>query len=41
MGFNLSAPFLIQFELENVKAGLRHADYVFCNEDESEAWGVS
>lgn len=41
MGFNLSAPFLIQFELDNVKAALKHADFVFCNEDESAAWGKS
>lgn len=41
MGFNLSAPFLIQFELENVKNALKHADYVFCNEDESAEWGKS
>lgn len=36
--FNLSAPFLLQFELEKVLAGLEHADYVFCNEDETAAF---
>jgi len=41
MGFNLSAVFLIQFELKNVMAALEHADYVFCNEDEAAAFGTS
>lgn len=38
-GFNLSALFLIQFELKNVLAGLEHADYVFANEDEAAEFG--
>jgi len=40
-GFNLSAVFLLQFELANVTAALKHADYVFCNEDESAQWATS
>lgn len=35
MGFNLSAVFLLQFELPNVVAALEHADYLFANEDEA------
>lgn len=35
LGFNLSAVFLLQFELKNVIAGLECADYVFANEDEA------
>lgn len=34
-GFNLSAVFLLQFELANVLAALEHADYIFANEDEA------
>lgn len=34
MGFNLSAVFLMMFELQNVLNALEHADYVFANEDE-------
>jgi adenosine kinase len=37
--FNLSAVFLIQFELANVQAALEYADYVFANEDEVSAYG--
>ena len=33
--FNLSAVFLLQFELANVLAALEHADYIFANEDEA------
>jgi adenosine kinase len=40
-GFNLSAPFLIQFELEKIKAVLPYADYVFCNEDEQAAMQIA
>lgn len=39
MGFNLSAVFLLQFELTNVMAALEHADYVFANEDEAMEFG--
>lgn len=35
LAFNLSAVFLLQFELANVLAALEHADYVFANEDET------
>jgi adenosine kinase len=38
MGLNLSAVFLMQFELANVLAALEYADYVFCNEDEADAF---
>ena len=41
MGFNFSAVFLIQFELQNVLKALEHADYVFANEDEAAAFGTS
>jgi len=37
--FNLSAVFLLQFELNNVLAALEHADYVFANEDEAAEFG--
>ncbi len=40
-GFNLSAVFLIQFELEKVKKGIEHSDYLFANEDEAAAFGIS
>ena len=33
--FNLSAVFLLQFELANVLGALEHADYIFANEDEA------
>ena len=32
MGFNLSAVFLLMFELNNVLPALEHADYLFANE---------
>jgi adenosine kinase len=34
--FNLSAVFLLMFELDTVLKALTHADYVFCNEDEAD-----
>jgi len=37
-GFNLSAVFLIQFFSETVLAALEHADFVFANEDEADAF---
>jgi adenosine kinase len=37
-GFNLSAVFLIQFFSETVFAALEHADFVFANEDEADAF---
>lgn len=40
-GFNLSAVFLIQFELETVLKALEHADFVFANEDEADAFAAS
>lgn len=40
-GFNLSAVFLLQFELDNVLKALKHADYLFANEDEAAAFGKS
>ena len=40
-GLNLSAPFLIQFNLPQVLQALEHASYVFGNEDESAAFGKS
>jgi len=39
--YNLSAVFLVQFELENVLKSLVHADYIFANEDEAAAFGKS
>ena len=41
MAFNLSAVFLLQFELANVTKALTHADYVFGNEDEAAAFATS
>jgi len=38
MGFNLSATFLLQFELNKVLKALEFADYVFCNEDEADVF---
>jgi len=35
VGINFSATFLIEIYLDLVKENLKHADYVFCNEDES------
>ena len=37
-GFNLSAEFLLMFELENVMKSLKHADYLFANEHEAAAY---
>jgi len=37
--FNLSAPFLIQFFWERMKAVLPYTDVVFCNEDEAAVLG--
>ena len=37
-GYNFSAVFLLQFELENVLKALVHADYLFANEDEAAAF---
>jgi len=34
LGFNLSATFLLQFELANVLYAIEYADIVFGNEDE-------
>lgn len=41
LAFNLSAVFLLQFELANVLAALEHADYVFANEDETAAFATA
>jgi adenosine kinase len=38
-GYNLSAVFLLQFELANVLASIEHADYLFANEDEAAEFG--
>jgi len=38
MGLNLSACFLIEFEGEKVREALKYADYLFCNEDEADAF---
>lgn len=38
-GFNLSAVFVIQFYLDDVKYALERADFVFANEDECDAMG--
>jgi len=35
LGYNLSAVFLLQFELQNVLPALECADYIFANEDEA------
>jgi len=34
-GFNLSACFLMQFNPNEVLEGLKHADFIFANEDEA------
>jgi sugar/nucleoside kinase (ribokinase family) len=34
-GYNLSACFLLMFELPKVLEALEHADYIFGNEDEA------
>ena len=39
MGFNLSAVFLLMFELNNVLPCLEYADYIFANEDEAAEFG--
>lgn len=39
LGFNLSAVFLLQFELNNVLPVLENADYIFANEDEAAEFG--
>lgn len=38
LGYNLSAPFLIQFHTEQVNNVLQFADYVFCNESEAQTF---
>ena len=38
---NLSAVFLVQFELPTVLSALEHADYVFANEDEADAFAAT
>lgn len=38
VGYNLSAPFLIQFYTEQVNNMLQYADFVFCNENEAQAF---
>jgi adenosine kinase len=38
LGFNLSALFVVQFFMDAVKETIKHADYVFCNEDEGSAF---
>ena len=39
MGLNLSAPFIVEFFGDKVKAALEYADFVFSNESEAEAYG--
>jgi len=34
MAFNLSAPFVLMFYMDQVRQTIKHSDYVFCNEDE-------
>jgi len=41
LGLNLSAPFVIQFYMDQVSAAIKHADYVFCNEDEGSAFATA
>ena len=38
-GFNISAAFVVDFYFDDVKFALEHADFVFCNEDEADAYG--
>ena len=38
LGYNLSAPFLIQFNTEQVNNVLQYADFVFCNESEAQTF---
>lgn len=40
-GYNLSACFLLMFELPKVLEALEHADYVFGNEDEAAEFAKS
>jgi adenosine kinase len=40
-GYNLSAVFLLQFELDTVLKAIEHADYLFANEDEAAEFGKS
>lgn len=39
MGLNLSAPFIVEFFGDKVKAALEYADFVFSNESEAETYG--
>ena len=41
LAFNLSALFVIQFYLDAVKNTIKHADFVFCNEDEGSAFATA
>ena len=41
LGFNLSALFVIQFYMDQVRETIKHADYVFCNEDEGSAFATA
>ena len=41
LGFNLSAAFVIQFYMDAVKNTIKHADFVFCNEDEGSAFATA
>ena len=41
MGLNLSAPFVIQFYGDQTRAAIKHADFVFCNEDEGSAFATA
>jgi len=38
LGFNLSAPFVVMFFMDQVKETIKHSEYVFCNEDEGAAF---
>jgi len=39
LGLNLSAPFIVEFFGDKVKAALEYADFVFSNESEAETYG--
>lgn len=41
LGFNLSALFVIQFYMDQVRETIKHAEYVFCNEDEGSAFATA
>jgi len=41
LGLNLSALFVVQFYMDQVRAAIKHADYVFCNEDEGSAFATA